>query len=573
MLEKAASCLAAVAERRRLLEKFRGGLDMTIHRHAVGLLLIAGLAASASGQDAKTDIPPQITTPDRLGSRLGPLEFKDGLPSAATVDKAYDTLDFTRALNVFLDCYRGASTQAIREGFLSNGARDGDVVVFPELMDSRPLFLTANCDTLYAMAFLNLAQGPMVFECPPMALGAVDDMWFRWVIDLGLPGPDRGQGGKYLLLPPGYRERGGEVPESGYHVAQARTMRVMAFTRYFLENNDPKPAAERILKFLKVYPFVPGGYGTSIAAILDAKATLPKSLLPATPPETKFIDATGKAFNTIPANDFRAYEQLNALVQNEPATALDPELTGQMAAIGIVKGKPFAPDARMKKILVDAAAAGTAIARSINFRFRKEEWAHYPKSAWMNPLFEGGYTFETPPPMITQEGVKPFPPTGARTLDSRTVMFFTATGVTPGMVMRLTGIGSQYLIAYYDAAKNYFDGTQTYKVTLPKGIPAARFWSLTLYDNQTRSMLQTPQRFPRAGSQSYPTPAAVAQPDGSTVVYIGPKQPPNVPPGNWIQSVPGKSWFVILRLYSPLESYFDKSWRLSEIEEVEQQAK
>jgi hypothetical protein len=154
----------------------------------------------------------------------------------------------------------------------------------------------------------------------------------------------------------------------------------------------------------------------------------------------------------------------------------------------------------------------------------------------MNMLFEGGFSFETPPPLVTKEGVKPFPPTGARTLDSRTAFFSAYTGVSPGIVMRLTGLGSQYLMGFTDANKNYFDGAKTYKVTLPKDIPAEAFWSLTLYDNQTRSMLQTPQRFPRAGSQSYPTPAASAAADGSTVVYIGPQQPQGVTAGNWIQN-------------------------------------
>ena len=134
--------------------------------------------------------------------------------------------------------------------------------------------------------------------------------------------------------------------------------------------------------------------------------------------------------------------------------------------------------------------------------------------------------------------------------------------------MRLTGIGSQYLLNSFDADKNYFDGAKTYKITLPKGIPESNFWSITLYDNMTRSMLDTPQRFPRAGSQSYPSPAAEAGPDGATIVYFGPTQPAGVKRGNWIQTMPGKGWFVILRLYSPLEPFFDKSWRPSEIELV-----
>jgi hypothetical protein len=184
------------------------------------------------------------------------------------------------------------------------------------------------------------------------------------------------------------------------------------------------------------------------------------------------------------------------------------------------------------------------------------------------PLWVGGYSFETPPPLVTKEGIKPLPPTGARTQNARTSFFYAYTGITPAMCMRLTGVGSQYIVAFKDADGDRLDGAKTYRVTLPPDIPAARFWSLTLYDNETRSMLQTPQRFPRAGSQSYPTSAATADADGSTTVTFGPEQPSNSPDGNWIQTDEDKGFFVILRCYSPLESYFDKSWRPSEIEAV-----
>jgi hypothetical protein len=170
--------------------------------------------------------------------------------------------------------------------------------------------------------------------------------------------------------------------------------------------------------------------------------------------------------------------------------------------------------------------------------------------------------------MVTPEGVKPFPPTGYRTLNARSMFFYGVTGITPAMSMRVPGIGSQYLWASLDAGKRYFDGGKTYMVVLPKGIPQAKFWSLTVYDNQTRSMLETPQRYPRAGSQSYPSPAAEADSAGSTTVYFGPSLPAGVKGGNWIQTTPGKGWFVILRLYSPLEPFFDKSWRPSEVSEV-----
>jgi hypothetical protein len=147
-------------------------------------------------------------------------------------------------------------------------------------------------------------------------------------------------------------------------------------------------------------------------------------------------------------------------------------------------------------------------------------------------------------------------------------MFYTATCITPAMCMRLTGVGSQYLVANVDENGVPFDGAETYRVRLPKDIPAARFWSLNLYDNQTRSLLQTEQLYPRAGSQEYPSPAAEAEADGSTVIYCSPTRPDDVAEGNWIQTDPEKGWFVILRCYSPLQPFFDKTWRPGEFELV-----
>jgi hypothetical protein len=241
---------------------------------------------------------------------------------------------------------------------------------------------------------------------------------------------------------------------------------------------------------------------------------------------------------------------------------------GPIAAVGIVKGKPFAPDARMKKIMTEALAVANATSRTLVMNSRDPSWTYYPGSAWQNPLFVSGYEFETPIPEVTKEGVKPFPPTGYRQLDARSTFFYGYTGITPAMAMRVPGIGSQYLLATLDADKNYFDGAKTYKVTLPKDIPEANFWSFTLYDNMTRGLLDTPQRYPRAGSQSYPSPAAEPNADGSTTVYFGPTQPAGVKRGNWVQTMPGKGWWTVLRLYSPLEPFFTKQWRVSEIELV-----
>jgi hypothetical protein len=189
-------------------------------------------------------------------------------------------------------------------------------------------------------------------ESPPGALGTFDDYWWRWVIDFGRPGPDRGLGEKYLLLPPGYA---GPVPEGGYFVAHARTNYVLMLGREFMEKNDPGPAAELIRKTTKIYPYQQGGVGTSIAEFLSGKDKLGQISEPAA---TVFHEGSGVSMNTIPPNDWTFYEMLNDVVQEEPATALNPELMGPLAAIGIVKGKPFTPDERMKKNPDRSASSG-----------------------------------------------------------------------------------------------------------------------------------------------------------------------------------------------------------------------
>lgn len=525
----------------------------------VSLTLSGGTAIAQVSQETLRS----LSAPDKVETSIGTLEFKDGVPSAATAKKLYEALAFTRALNVYNNSFRGASALGLVKGMQSLGAKSGDIVIFSELMDSSSLYLTPNADTVYYMGWIDLTDGPVVIEQAPDALGTINDMWFSWIVDIGRPGPDRGLGGKYLIVGPGYA---GTLPEGGYFVAHSKTNKVLYAVRAFMANgNDPKPAVANIKKNLKIYPYAPGSYGTSIAEALKGEVKLtrePKI------PEMKFIEASGKSFNTIPPGDYRFFQLINENVQSEPATSYDIELAGQLAAIGIVHGKKFAPDERMKKILSDAAAVGQGVGRSLNARFSDvhPDWAYYENSRWMMMLWEGGAFFETPPPHFEGGVFKPLPPTGARTLDSRTAFYYAYTLDSPAMIMRIAGIGSQYLVGFLDDSGQPFDGTKTYKVTLPKGIPARAFWSLTLYDNQTRSMLQTPQKFPRAGSQSYPTPAAEANADGSTTVYFSSTQPDGVKRGNWIQTDPKKGFFVILRLYSPLPAFFDKSWRVSEVE-------
>ena len=517
---------------------------------------------------SKSGVPSAITTPATQKVGIGTLEFNDGYPTGETAAKLRDHLDYLHGVEAFMNTIPGVSVVAMRDGFLNAGISDGDVLIFSELMDSAGLYLTGNADTVYFWTFLDLSDGPVVLETPSDSLGLIDDMWFRWVTDFGLPGADRGQGGTYLIVPPGYD---GPLPEGGCYVRHSRTHHNLLVGRAFINENpgnDPKPTVDRIKAQLKIYPYLPGGLGSSIGNYLTGKGPLSQLAGPQSP---RFVEGTGLAINTVPPNDFGHYELLDRLVQMEPAEALDAELAGQFAAIGIVKGETFAPDTRLRTILDDAVAVGNAAARTVGMGAHpSDDFRYYGgDSAWWNMLFVGGFEFTNPPPEITAEGVQPYPNKGARQLHSRVSMFYTATCITPAMCMRLTGVGSQYLVANLDSHGDPFDGARTYRVRLPKDIPAARFWSLNVYDNQTRSLLQTPQRYPRAGSQMYPSPAAEAEPDGSTVVYVSPTQPDGVAAGNWIQSDPAKGWFTLLRLYSPLQPFFDKTWRPGEFEPVD----
>ena len=506
------------------------GMTLNVTQTIVATVLacVLGISAAAAQTPPKmkmtTDIPPQITTPDSVETRLGTLKFFDGFPDKDTTEKLYDNLAFSRGVEAFLAGVPAASLVAMREGLHKLGAGNDTVVIFETMMDSKSLWLTANTDSIYYFTWLDLHDGPMVMETSPNVLGMLDDFWFKYIIDIGNAGPDKGKGGKFLVLPPDYK---GDVPE-GYFVARSRTFGVWMFSRGLKVKGDPKPAVESIKKTTRIYP------------LAQAK----------NPPPTKFINVSNSVHNTIHANDFHFYEELNQIVQEEPAESSDPETLGLFASIGIQKGKPFAPDDRMKKILTEAAAVGNATSRAMVFQTRLDGAYFYPNSAWCTPFVGGNYEFLLEP--------------GVRNLDARVFMHYYATGITPAMAIKRVGVGSQYAAAFVDADKNPLDGSKSYKLHLPSGIPAQNFWSITVYDNQTRSMLQTDQQFPSVSSESK---SVVTNPDTSADVYFGPTSPAGHE-GNWVQTVPGKGWNTLLRLYGPGQSWFDKTWQPGEIELV-----
>ena len=494
---------------------------MTFTRTAVMAMLattLTGVAlAEAPQMKMTTDIPPGISTPDKLETSLGALTSFDGVPDAGTTQLVYDNLDLQRATQAFLSTIQVASLVAMEEGARGFGPPNTTALLFEDLMDSKALFLTPNTVSVYQMAWMELGDEPMVMETPPNVLGFIDDAWFQYVVDFGNAGPDKGKGGKFLILPPGYE---GEVPE-GYHVARSQTYGNWVIWRGFQENGSTSTAVENTKSMFRIYP-------------LSQKDN---------PPEMNFVNVSGVPFNTIHRMDFHYWEEVNKAIQEEPVGGLSPETRGLLTSIGIEKGKPFNPDARMKKILTEAAKIGSVAARALTARPRDPRFYVYPgERVWTNPFIKGRYDFLLD---------------GATLIDSRIYMHFYATGITPAMAIKNVGKGSQYLIAYLDKNGDALDGSRTYKINLPPNVPAKDFWSFTLYDNQTRSMLQTDQRFPGLDNLGGDLKQ---NPDGSYDIYFAP-EPPAGWKSNWIQTVPGKGWNTIFRLYGPLESFYDKTWK------------
>ncbi|MHC5180329.1 MAG: DUF1254 domain-containing protein [Planctomycetota bacterium] len=489
---------------------------------AMAIVLFAGSAFAEVSEETLES----IMTPDAVETSIGTLNFLDGAPFPETAEKVYDYLDTTRAMDAFMKGMPGASLKALIDGAHSIGAVQAhEIMIFDKLMGAESLFLTGNSSTVYCIPDLDLKRdGPTVVEVPDGLLGAANDAWFRFINNLPTAG-------KYLYLPPGYD---GPIPD-GFAVYRPRTYRIWVFLRSSVKNGDVEAAASLCTDNVKVYP---------LSKFADQ-------------PKMKFISASGKAFNTIHPNNSEFYHHLDEIIQYEPLEMLDAETRGLFASIGIEKGKKFDPDERMQKILADGVALGNAVSRSIvwypRYEMNMKGVRVYPDtdSKWImaytarNVHFNGanGQTMNT---------------------DARVMFHYPYTAVTPAMAAPRLGKGSDYAITYVDTEEKPFDGEKTYKLNIPADPPVANFWAVTVYDTQTRSMLQTNQKYPSVDTNSK---GIEKNQDGSLTVYFGPKAPKGYE-NNWIETVPGKSWFVILRMYSPLKPWIDQTWRPGDVELV-----
>ncbi|MFK4729716.1 DUF1254 domain-containing protein [Agromyces mediolanus] len=472
-------------------------------------------AKSMSAEELAAAIE-RLSTPAELDTPFGRIELFDGVPRPSSVATLYDGLDLMRAAEAFLNAMPGASLVALRRGLRAAGLTSPEIIgVTDPRANSGGIYLTPNTETTYGTTFLDLrAWGPTVIEAPPQSLCVVDDFWFRYVADMGIPGPDRGAGGKYLFLPPGYD---GERPE-GYFTYESPT-----YANWVV---------------LRALGGVPAMKQTRIYPLSEADA----------PRENVFVNIAEAKINTVHSNDAEFFREIDELVQEEPVEALDVERAGQLAALGIVHGRPFAPDAHRLAILDQGAKLGAAISRALVFAPRDPAAFFWEGNSWKNAFVGGSHEFLRD---------------GARLLDARTQFHYFATVITPAMSHAQVGAGSAYAYTAEDGEGHVLDGGATYSLRIPADPPAKNFWSVDVYDTQTRSLLQVP-------STPYPALSSLdgtlqAEDDGSFVLWFGPRAPEGRE-SNWVETLPGKSWFPILRLYGPLEPWFDGSWRLPEFE-------
>jgi len=453
-------------------------------------------------------------------------EFRGGYPTAETVQQVYDDLDLTRAMQMYRVFYPTVSGAALFSGTAQVGVQPNKVF---GSMDTQPRHVgyTLNSDTPYGAMLLDLHAGPMVIKIPAGPLvGAVLDIHQRWILDMGLAGPDAGQGGAHLVLPPYYED---DVPE-GYNTATASSFRVIGAVRAIPQKGDAAGAI-RLLRTVNVQPLHPSSNWS----------------------KPKWTDLTPMPQDTTPHTwecTHRYWQVLHDVVNTEPLCEDYREHYGELAALGIAKGHPFEPDSRMKRILEQAARNGCAQMRVESFADRRPDRVVWNDRQWQWAAlrFENG-SFDTP---------------NYRDTYARDKWFFQAIAASPAMFHRGAGAGSVYWLGLRDGSGNYLDGGKTYRLTVPQPVPAKLFWSVTVYDAETRSQVVTDRG--KAALRSLFELKDLAE-DQTVNLYFGPQAPFGFE-GQWIKTFPGKGWFAYFRIYGPQEGAFDGSWKPGDFEEV-----
>jgi hypothetical protein len=476
---------------------------------------------SIDGQAEVPIMPPVAATP----AQQSRYEFQQGFPAGDRARQACDDADLDRAIQAYRFFHPTVSGAAIVKGNEAIGVVPNKVF---GILDCAPeqLVFTANSDTPYGPLLLDLSIGPLVVELAPGPLIVCSmDVNQRWVADMGLPGPDAGNGGKHLLVPPAYE---GPLPE-GYYVHRASSHRQIVGARSLPVGGDVKAAKER-LKTIKVYPLNPTPGWT----------------------EPRWLDVTGKTQDTTPLDwedNFTFWEVLHETIEAEPAYSGYHNEYGELATLGIEKGKPFEPDARMRAILEEAARRGNAQMRVQSFGDRRADRQVWRDRQWQWAAlrFEDG-DFNTNHHLDTE---------------AREKWFCQAVGASPAMFRRDPTAGSLYWLGLGDRYGHYLDGARSYRLTVPLPVPGKLFWSVTIYDADTRSQILTDQR--KAALRSLFELQDLSA--GSVDLHFGPDAPKGQE-GRWIKTLPEKGWFACFRIYGPQKAACDGSWRPGDFEPV-----
>ncbi len=467
--------------------------------------------------------------PDYINTRFGKLEFPGGYPTEATIQKVYDELDLQRATQLYLDMYPALSMHGMLKGNVRDyGVKNSSYVgVTANRLDSKGMYLTGNTESIYAFIVMDLKKdGPIVVKVPKGVMGPIDDHNFLFLADVGPTGKDKGLGGSYLILPPGYE---GDIPD-GYFVQQSKTYNAFSFLR---ANTAIVGEGERAMEFirenLEVYP-------------------LAKGLT-----EGTYTNVSGVDMNSLVPENAEAFTWMYEMINYEPAEAFGKELLGRLESIGIQKGKDFNPDARMVNIMNQAALEAVAMSRVIAFNNRDENGKVYDDREWESPYITNNSTF------YENDYID---------IEARQVFHFTADGITPAMAARMPdGLGSRYQTTYKDNNGEFLDGNKTYKLHMLPNVPVAMFWSVTVYDPYSRCEIKTSQPYPSVSSQKEPRPAT--NDDGSVDIYFSNELPESVAEQNWIQTLPNQGFFVYIRYYGPTAPFHNHTWIPNDVERMD----
>jgi hypothetical protein len=452
--------------------------------------------------------------------------FEGGYPSEDTTKRAYDDADLNAAITAYKFFYPTVSILATWKGNVAAGLTANNQFMIMEGSPKQFVF-TPNSDTPYEGANIDLSDGPIVIELPPGPLMCVvNDMNQRYVMDMGLPGPDAGKGGKHIIVPPGYK---GKIP-AGYFAGTPTTNHVLLLVRAIPPGGDVQ-AAIAMLKTVKMYPL-----GHSEEASQVTWFDIGDRHIDFTPvPWEKGLDY---------------WKRLAEVIDAEPPFEAYRMEYGLLALLGIVKGQPFNPDARLQGILVRAAQIANDQMRVQSFADRRPDRLAWTDRRWewatLRP--ENG-TFDTPT---------------YKDLEARTKWFYQAQIESPAMFRRTAAAGSLYWLGTRDVTGAFLDGGTTYKLTVPQPVPARLFWSITVYDPDTRSEIVTDQGKAALRSMFELKDVSKSQP---TELHFGPKAAAGHE-GQWIQTNPGKGWFVYFRVYGPEPAAFDGSWKPGDFEEA-----